>query len=186
MKQLLIAASSDSKPGNRCCSTCRVYPWRVIIRQEGFGERGGAFTDYLLPSSFSFSSFSFTTCVPSTLLCFLLCLPVLPLHSLLSSLPSPPLTKSRLFDLQHRKNQQPPLCHQKHLFGCYGYSLRYNYYSNAVSEATGRKWLSMSPGGDAQNTHATCIHTALFHVGVSGRTLQWMRALYITSQNIVT
>lgn len=88
------------------------------------------------------------------------------------SLPSPPLTKSRLFDLQHRKNQQPPLCHQKHLFGCYGYSLRYNYYSNAVSEATGRKWLSMSPGGDAQNTHATCIHTALFHVGVSGRTLQ--------------
>lgn len=132
VKQLLIAASSDSKPGNRCCSTCRVYPWRVIIRQEGFGERGSAFTDYLLPSSFSFSSFSFTTYVPSTLLCFLLCLPVLPLHLLLSSLPSPPLTKSSLFDLQHRKNQQPPLCHQKHLFGCYGYSLRYNYYSNAV------------------------------------------------------
>lgn len=67
-----------------------------------------------------------------------------------SLIPRPPLTTSGLFD----PNQQLPLCHQKHLYGCYGYSLRYNYHSNAVS---GRLGGSGSAGVQVETheTHST-------------------------------
>lgn len=128
------------------------------------------FHRYLPLSSFSsllFSPSLHTSHLPFFIL--LLCLPVLPLHSLLSSLPSPPLTKSSLFDLQRRKkNSTSHHCAIKSISPvAMVIHLDTITIATLFSRATGRKWLSRSPGGDAQSTHAACICTALFHVSLS-------------------
>ena len=181
VKQLLITASSDSKPGNRCCSTCRVYPRRVIIRQEGFGECGSAFTaTSLLVHSLS-SFFSFTTYVPSTLLYFTPLSPCSPspLPAVFPSLSSSNKIKPVWSPAPKKKQHQPPLCHQKHLSGCHGYSLGYNYYSNAVFQS---HWEEVAQ----QESRWRCTeHTRRMysHSAVSCQSVkeQWMRSLYITS-----
>lgn len=64
------------------------------------------------------------------------------------------------------ENQQLPPCHPEHLSGCRGYSLRYNYYSNAVSEAMGG---SGSAGVQVKtecidtHTTASCWRWCWFH-----------------------
>lgn len=80
--------------------------WQAIITPHGFAKCGAAFRKYL-------------PFLISLLCCFCLAL----FH---------PSQFWGVFDLL--KKQPLPLWHHKHLCGCYGYSLRYDYYSNAVSE----------------------------------------------------
>lgn len=171
VKQPLVATSSDSKPENRCCSTRTVQPWWVIIRCEWFGKVGVAFREHLRFCSFPFCLFLhffplhflfpvhlLSSSLPSLFSSFFvpllsLCVPWFLLFSFL-------LSQHQACLISSSENQQLPLCRQKHLCGCYGYSLRYNYYSNAVSEGTRG---SGSAGVQVETHRTQTLHRSTQH-----------------------